>query len=299
MFNPQITDIWHLYVFLFSSQIKTYCLWSFSKALDTVGRTWLWQLLRKYGCPEKLTAMIEALSTGLMANVNVGREVSESFSVTNQVMQGCVLAHTLFSVFLSASNAWRGFPRHGEWRLHIVQTECWHIQRRTLQSEDSDYSDTDELLFADDSAQVAHSAEEMQKIVDALSDASKMFRLKINIKKTQVLYQPNSTRIREEDVMADETKWTLFLNSPTSEALYQVMDASTMKYRGGWARSMHLSADYARDSGTTTTCGLKARYTVQSCCPPSYTEPKPVQCTGDRWTSCMPSWCDICVQLWG
>ena len=26
-------------------------------------------------------------------------------------------------------------------------------------------------------------------------------------------------------------------------------------------------------------CSLKARYTVQSCCPPSYTELKPVRCT--------------------
>ena len=34
---------------------------------------------------------------------------------------------------------------------------------------------------------------------------------------------------------------------------------------------VHLSADYARDSGTTTMCPcrLKAKYTVQLCCPPS------------------------------
>ena len=49
-------------------------------------------------------------------------------------------------------------------------------------------------------------------------------------------------------------------------------------------RLVHLSADYARDSGTTTMCpcGLKARYTVQSCCPPFYTELRPGQCTDDR-----------------
>ena len=63
-----------------------------------------------------------------------------------------------------------------------------------------------ELLFTDDSALVAHSAEEMQKIVDAFSDASKKFDLKINIKKTEVLYQPNSTRTREEDIMVDGNK---------------------------------------------------------------------------------------------
>ena len=63
-----------------------------------------------------------------------------------------------------------------------------------------------ELLFADDSALVAHSAEEMQKIVDAFSNASKKFGLKINIKKTEMLYQPNSTRTREEDIMVDGNK---------------------------------------------------------------------------------------------
>ena len=44
----------------------------------------------------------EALHTGMMANVSVGWEVSESFSVTNGVKRGCVLAPTLFSIFLSA-----------------------------------------------------------------------------------------------------------------------------------------------------------------------------------------------------
>ena len=60
-----------------------------------------------------------------------------------------------------------------------------------------------ELLFADDSALVAHSAEEMQK---QCYNASKKFGLKINIKKTEVLYQPNSTRNREEDITVDGNK---------------------------------------------------------------------------------------------
>ena len=57
-----------------------------------------------------------------------------------------------------------------------------------------------ELLFADDSALVAHSAEVIQKIVDAFSNASKKFGLKINIKKIEVLYQHNSTRTQEDDI---------------------------------------------------------------------------------------------------
>ena len=73
----------------------------FTKAFDTVGRTRLWQLLRKYGCPEKFTTTIESLHIGMMVNVkNVG-EVSNTFAITNGVKQGCVLAHTPFSIFLS------------------------------------------------------------------------------------------------------------------------------------------------------------------------------------------------------
>ena len=56
------------------------------------------------------------------------------------------------------------------------------------------------------SALVAQFTEEMQKIVDAFSNAANKFGLKINIKKTEVLYQPNSTRTREEDIMVDGNK---------------------------------------------------------------------------------------------
>ena len=74
----------------------------FTKAFDTVGRTGLWQLLRKYGCHEKFTTMIESLHTGMMVNGRNGWEVSDTFAITNGVKQGCVLAPTLFSIFLSA-----------------------------------------------------------------------------------------------------------------------------------------------------------------------------------------------------
>ena len=178
----------------------------FSKAFDTVGRTGLWQLLRKYGCPEKFTTMIEALHTGMMANVSVGGEVSESFSVTNGVTQGCVLAPTLFSIFLSAmlDDAFRdmGDGVYIQSRQSADLFNVAHFRAKTKTTRIL----MRELLFVDDSALVAHSAEEMQNIVDAFSNASKKFGLKINIKKTEVLYQPNSIRTREEDIMVDGNK---------------------------------------------------------------------------------------------
>ena len=71
---------------------------AFTKAFDTVGRTGQWQLMKIYGCPEKFITMIESLHTGLLVN---RREVSDIFSITDGVKEGCVLSPTLFYIFVS------------------------------------------------------------------------------------------------------------------------------------------------------------------------------------------------------
>ena len=117
----------------------------------------------------------------------------------------CTGPHALFH--LPISNARRCFPRHGD-GVYIQSRQSAdlfnvaHFRAKTKTTRIL----TRELLFADDSALVAHSAEEMQQIVDCFSNASKKFGLKINIKKTEVLYQPNSTRTREEDIMVGGNK---------------------------------------------------------------------------------------------
>ena len=127
----------------------------FSKAFDTFRRTGLWELLRKYGCPEKFTTMIEALHTEMMANFSVGGEVSESFGVTNGVKQGCVLAPMLFSIFLSAmlDEAFRDM-RDGVYIQSRQSADLFnvaHFRAKTMTTRIL----MRELLFADDSALVA------------------------------------------------------------------------------------------------------------------------------------------------
>ena len=126
----------------------------FSKAFDSIGRTGLWQLLRKYGCPEKFTIMIEAQHTGMMANVGVGVEVSVLFSITNGVTQGCVLAPLLFYIFLPAMldeafrDVWDGVytqSRQSADLFNVANVRAKTKTSRILMRE---------LLFADDSALV-------------------------------------------------------------------------------------------------------------------------------------------------
>ena len=108
--------------------------------------------MRKYGCPENITTMIEALLTGIMANVSVGGEVLETFSVTNGVKQGCGLDPTLFSIFLSAmlGEAFQDMgdgvyiqSTHSAYLLNVAHFRAKTKTTRILMRE---------LLFADDSA---------------------------------------------------------------------------------------------------------------------------------------------------
>ena len=121
----------------------------------------------------------------------------------------------------------------------------------------------------------------MQTIVDAFSDASKKFGLKINIKKTEMLYQPNSTRTREEDSMVDENKLISVL-----EFTYLGSTISSNRCIDDEMQMMMAKASASfgrlRQRLTMCPCGLKARYTAQLCCPLSYVEPRPGQCTDDR-----------------
>ena len=115
--------------------------------------------------------MIMALHTGMMAIASVGWEVWESFSVTNGVKQGYVLAPTLFPIFLSPmlDEAFRdmGDGVYIQFRQRANLLNFAHFRAKTKTTRIL----MRELLLADDSAQVAHSAEMTQQIVDAFSSA--------------------------------------------------------------------------------------------------------------------------------
>ena len=139
----------------------------------------------------------------MILNVRKGGEFSNRFAITNGVKQGYVLAPTRFSIFLSAmlEKAFRdmGDGVYIQSRQNADFFTVAHFRAKTKTTLVS------ELLFADESATIAHSAEEIQRSFDAFAYASLKFGLKINIKKTEVMFQPNSTTTMDEDINVDET----------------------------------------------------------------------------------------------
>ena len=73
----------------------------FRKAFDTVDRALLWKVLNTYGCPPRLAKIVQEFHDGTKGKVAVGRQRSEEFTISHGTKQGCVLAPTLFTLFLT------------------------------------------------------------------------------------------------------------------------------------------------------------------------------------------------------
>ena len=61
----------------------------------------LWKVLSTFGCPDHFVKIVRELHTGTRGRVAVGSEVSEEIQVSHSTKQGCVLAPTLFTLFLT------------------------------------------------------------------------------------------------------------------------------------------------------------------------------------------------------
>ena len=161
-----------------------------TKAFDSVCREGLWRIMAKFGCPQKLITMVRQFHDGMMASVQDQSASSASFSVTNGVKQGCVLAPTLFSMMFSAMLQ-HAFTDDSNGIKYNCRFDGGLFNLRRLQAKTKIQTGTVcELLFADDSALAAGSEADMQHTVNLFSSACDNFGLTISTKKTEVMYQP-------------------------------------------------------------------------------------------------------------
>ena len=73
-----------------------------TKAFDSVNRDALWACLARLACPPKFVNITRQLHEGMKGCVLYDGEQSGSFNINTGVKQGCVIAPTLFSIFLAA-----------------------------------------------------------------------------------------------------------------------------------------------------------------------------------------------------
>ena len=161
-----------------------------TKAFDTVNREAFWTDLERIGCPLKLVSRISLLHDGMTGQFLSNGNVTDAFVISNGVKQGCVLAPVLFNVFLICilSHAVQDLEKgvHIRYRL---DGSLFDLRRLTAKTR-SLQTLLQEVLFADDYALVAHVEQDLQRMLDRFSEASKLFGLTFSLGKTKVLHQP-------------------------------------------------------------------------------------------------------------
>ncbi|BHF73902.1 hypothetical protein SprV_0401698600 [Sparganum proliferum] len=140
-----------------------------AKDFNTGNREGLWNIMQKFGCPERFIQMVRQLHDGMIPRVTDNRAVSEAFAVTNGVKQGCVLASTLF--ILMFSDMLMDAYRDERPRIRIAYRKDGHLlnQRRKHFQLCVSTTTVHELLFADDCALNITSEEEMQRSMDIVN----------------------------------------------------------------------------------------------------------------------------------
>ena len=119
--------------------------------------------------------------------------VFKEFSVSNRVKQGCVLAPTLFSLYLSAMLE-MAFKDTSEKVFVQTRKEADLLNVVQLKAKSKTLTKVvREMLFVVDGALVAHSVEDVQSLEEEFVRAVSPFGLNINIKKTEYLYRQSSS----------------------------------------------------------------------------------------------------------
>ena len=62
-----------------------------TKAFDTVCRDGLWQIMEKFGCPRKFTALVRQLHDGMRATVIDNGDTSDSFPITGSTKHDIII----------------------------------------------------------------------------------------------------------------------------------------------------------------------------------------------------------------
>lgn len=137
----------------------------FTKAFDSLKHSFLWEVLKDYGVPDKIIRVTKALYRDASSCVSHGGVLGENIMINAGVKQGCVLSPFLF--ILVVNHILRRLER-------APRGVLWSFHKRL---EDLDY--------ADDICFMAHTFRDMQDKLSEFADLALEAGLRINIRKTK------------------------------------------------------------------------------------------------------------------
>ena len=150
--------------------------WAFmdlEKAYDRVDREALWKVLMMYGVGGSLLRAVKAFYVDSRACVRAGGGVSDWFDVRAGLRQGCVMSPWLFNIYMDG----------------VVREVNAKVQGAGLPLVDGSGREwrINQLLFADDTALVADSVEQLRRLVVEFERVCERRKLRVNAGKSKVM----------------------------------------------------------------------------------------------------------------
>ena len=139
----------------------------FACAFDSVHRISMWKVLRKCGIPPIFVEILCDMYNDAQSVVRVGQHVSEPFTISTGVRQGCIMSPMLFNLVL-------------DWIMSksILETDGIAATLSLLLAD---------LEYADDIVVLAESERAAQIILDRISDNALMLGLRVKPSKSKVM----------------------------------------------------------------------------------------------------------------
>ncbi|XP_076043659.1 uncharacterized protein LOC143026773 [Oratosquilla oratoria] len=145
-----------------------------TKAFDCVCRQLLWKILKKVGCPDKFITIVQLFHDEISASVLANGGNSKPFKVDFGVKKGCVLAPTLFSIFVAAIlHMIKNNVPPGTHILYRMDGKVFNLSRLKAKTKVKTTSHLD-FEYTDDNSVALSSEKGLQQLLEAsMSTSSK------------------------------------------------------------------------------------------------------------------------------
>ena len=180
-----------------------------SKAYDAVLRKALWLKLRAYGVTEPMVEAIQSLYHGVKGAVKCGDKLSPWFDILSGVRQGCPMSPMLYATF--TQDLISDLKKEGGVTIQGV-TSSVKISA---------------LMYADDIVIIAKSKQELQHMLDCVSDYARQWGFRHNLEKSEVVVFRGKTKSERAVTARDQTQiWQSCKQSQGCECHWMLDNAS-------------------------------------------------------------------------
>ncbi|BHF59084.1 hypothetical protein SprV_0100203900 [Sparganum proliferum] len=160
-----------------------------TKVIYTMDRGKLWKIMRKFGCPERLTYMVRQHHDGMTPHVTGNETISKAFTVTSGVHQNCLLTTTP-SILTFPTMLMDVYHGERPWIIKVCSNDSQYLNTGHLNAQTRlSTTTTYDLRLGGECTLNTPTESDMQRSMGLIASGCANLGLAINTDKAVVLHQ--------------------------------------------------------------------------------------------------------------